>query len=106
MHYHTRTYPDKSCHRIAEVNSAEVVPSFEDAQAKCRAEGARLYQPRNQDAYDLLRDILDEQMSNPVPYENSGSKYIAIGLKVDYSQGWPQLQGRYLVLSWDFMTLT
>ena len=31
-------------------------------------------------------------MSDPVPYENSGSKYIALGLKVDYSQGWPQLQ--------------
>ena len=31
-------------------------------------------------------------MSDPVPYETSGSKYIALGLKVDYSQGWPQLQ--------------
>ena len=46
---YTRTYPDKSCHRVAEINSAELVPNFEEAQAKCRAEGARLYQPRNQE---------------------------------------------------------
>ena len=49
MTVYTRTYPDKSCHRVAEVNSAELVSTFVEAQAKCRAEGARLYQPRNKE---------------------------------------------------------
>ena len=55
-----------------------------------------------QDAYKLLKSVLEEQMTDPAPYNNSGNKYIAIGLKVDYSQGWPQLQGRCLVPSWGF----
>ncbi len=89
---YTRTFPDKSCHRIAAVSKLQTAKSFDDAEEICRREGARLYHPRNMQAWDLLLNLTGPQMDDPFPYQGGGTKFIALGMRVDFTQGYPILQ--------------
>lgn len=86
---YTRSFPDKSCHRMPPISPLHTVQDFDEAEAVCQRDGGRLYHPRNKEAWQLLLNLTGEQLQNSAPYVNAPANYVALGMKVDFTLGYP-----------------
>ena len=67
----------------------EDVATFAEAKAKCNSDGARLWQPRNEDAWNNLMSLESKLLSSPqghFPFHSPDNSFIAIGLEIKIDQ--------------------
>ena len=67
------------------------VAAFSEAKTICNSEGGRLYQPRNEDAWNTLLAFESELFADPkghFPF-NTGETYVAIGMEIKIEDGEP-----------------
>jgi len=80
-----RLFSDTTCYRVSGSHSDAAVASVAEAEAKCRAEGARLYQPRNFAGFHMLIHSEEDYIGiGKKHFPTSTKSYTAIGLKLRF----------------------
>jgi len=84
--YYT-AFPDTSCYRVSPPHGDATAKSFEEARDVCRAEGGRLWEPRNRNFLSTLLEVDEHYVGGAgqhFGWVHDDLSATAIGLRVKY----------------------